>query len=167
MRDSTTEVDVKFALKPAFRALMYPAMWFFMLLCVSYGVATTSTGQFLPRIVHQLGYSAVQTNLHLMAPDLTGCVITLLVAWLSDHYKERGTFLCLGLSFTMIGYIMASALDPIAQTGACYAEKGFLSSNKQGGHRTTGRRTGASEKLPSFAQPLAGVLKLARGSAWD
>lgn len=52
---------------------------------------------------------------------------------------------------------------------SCYQfiEKGFLSSNKQGGHRTTGRRTGASEKLPSFAQPLAGVLKLARSSAWD
>ncbi|KAL5361992.1 major facilitator superfamily domain-containing protein [Aspergillus floccosus] len=121
MRDSTDRVDVKFALMPGVRALMDPAMWPFMLLCISYGVATTSTGQFLPQIVHRLGYNSVQTNLHLVAPNLTGCVITLLVAWLSDHYKERGAFLCLGLSFTMIGYIMTSALDPLTQTGACYA----------------------------------------------
>jgi sugar phosphate permease len=57
------------------------------------------------------GYSTVKTNLFLVAPNLAGCVITLVVAWLSDYYQERGAFLCLGLSLTMIGYIMTGALD--------------------------------------------------------
>ncbi|KAL4863231.1 hypothetical protein BDV12DRAFT_189844 [Aspergillus spectabilis] len=122
MRDSTKEVDAKFELRPGMNALLEPKMWPFMVLCIAYGVATTSTGTFLPQIVARL------TNLFLVAPNLTGCVIKLVVAWLSDYYQERGAFLCLGLSLTMIGYIMTGVLDPLKQTGACYAGAFFLSS---------------------------------------
>ncbi|KAL3459729.1 pantothenate transporter [Aspergillus heterothallicus] len=128
MHDSTKEVDSKFELRPAMDALMERKMWPFMVLCIAYGVATTSTGTFLPQIVARLGYTTVKTNLFLVAPNLTGCVVTLVVAWLSDYFQERGAFLCLGLSLTMIGYIMTGALDPLTQTGACYAGAFFLSS---------------------------------------
>ena len=69
------------------------------------------------------GVSAFVFNLAngIVAPNLTGCVVTVVVAWLSDHFKERGFFLCLGLSLTMIGYIMTGVMDPYTQTGACYA----------------------------------------------
>ncbi|KAL3479560.1 major facilitator superfamily domain-containing protein [Aspergillus californicus] len=128
MRDSTKVVDAKFELGPAMKALLEPKMWPFMVLCIAYGVATTSTGTFLPQIVARLGNSTVNTNLLLVAPNLTGCVVTLVVAWLSDYYQERGAFLCLALSLTMIGYIMTGALDPLTQTGASYAGAFFLSS---------------------------------------
>jgi hypothetical protein len=54
MRDSTKEVDAEFELGPAMKALLEPKMWPFMVLCIAYGVATTSTGTFLPQIVARL-----------------------------------------------------------------------------------------------------------------
>ncbi|KAL2802084.1 hypothetical protein BJX63DRAFT_415959 [Aspergillus granulosus] len=107
MRDSTKELDSKFELGPAINSLLELKMWPFMVLRVAYGVATISTVTFLLQIVAHLGYTTIKTNLFLVAPILTSCVITLVVAWLSDHYQERGAFLCLGFSLTMIGYIMA------------------------------------------------------------
>jgi cyanate permease len=128
MHDSTKTVDEKFVLLPAMKHLTQPMMWAFMLLCISYGVATTSTGTFLPQIVARLGYSTVKTNLYLVAPNLTGCVVTLAVAYSSDHFQERSRHLCFGLSLTMIGYLMTAGLNPTTQRGASYVGAFFLSS---------------------------------------
>ena len=127
MKDSTAEVGSRYNLRAGLRALAEPKMWFFMLLCVSYGVATKSTGTFLPQIVGRLGYSTVKTYLYLVAPNLVGCVFTLLVTWSSDRFQERTVHLCTGLSFTMVGYLMLAGLNPLRQRGPSYAGAFFLS----------------------------------------
>ncbi|KIX00647.1 uncharacterized protein Z518_09712 [Rhinocladiella mackenziei CBS 650.93] len=127
MKDSTTEIGNKFSVIAGLRALIEPKMWFFMILCVSYGVATKSTGTFLPQIVARLGYSVIKTNLYTVAPNLVGCVFTLVVTWSSDHFQERTAHLCTGLSFTMVGYLMLAGLDPIKNKGPSYAGAFFLS----------------------------------------
>ncbi|KAJ9132106.1 Allantoate permease [Pleurostoma richardsiae] len=127
MLDSTAEVKAEYNLKAGLRPLAEPKMWAFMLLCISYGVATKSTGTFLPQIVARLGYSTIKTNLYLVAPNLVGCVFTLLVTYSSDRFKERTMHLCLGLSFTMVGYLMLAGLDPLKNIGPSYAGCFFLS----------------------------------------
>jgi sugar phosphate permease len=127
MVDSTAVVNSKYSLKTGLLALTDPIMWPFMLLCTSYGVATKSTGTFLPQIVARLGYSTIKTNLYTVAPNLVGCVFTLLVTYSSDKFQERTMHLCLGLSFTMVGYLMLAGLDPLTDEGPSYAGTFFLS----------------------------------------
>ena len=86
-----------------------------------------STGTFLPQIVARLGYSTIKTNLYTVAPNLVGCVFTLLMTWSSDYFQERTYHLCTGLSFTMVGYLMLAGLDPLKSTGPSYAGSFFLS----------------------------------------
>lgn len=127
MLDSTAVVNNKYSTKAGLKALKDPIMWPFMLLCISYGVATKSTGTFLPQIVARLGFSVIKTNLYTVAPNLVGCAFTLLVTFSSDRFQERTMHLCLGLSFTMVGYLMLAGLDPLTNPGASYAGTFFLS----------------------------------------
>ncbi|XXH02466.1 hypothetical protein Hte_008842 [Hypoxylon texense] len=126
-RDSTAEVNATYNLRTGLVTLLDPKMWAFMLLCISYGVATKSTGTFLPQIVARLGYSTIKTNLYLVAPNLVGCVFTLMATYSSDRFKERTMHLCVGLSFTMVGYLMLAGLDPLQNTAASYAATFLLS----------------------------------------
>lgn len=54
MQDSTAIVGAKFSIKTGLKALIDPKMAAFMVLCISYGVATKSTGTFLPQIIGRL-----------------------------------------------------------------------------------------------------------------
>ncbi|KAF2489162.1 putative allantoate permease [Lophium mytilinum] len=127
MVDSTAVVNSQYSLSTGLRALTDHIMWPFMLLCISYGVATKSTGTFLPQIVGRLKYSVIKTNLYTVAPNLVGCVFTLLLTYSSDWFHERTTHLCIGLTFTMVGYLMLAGMDPLKDRGASYAGTFFLS----------------------------------------
>jgi hypothetical protein len=68
---------------------------------------------FLPQIVARLGYSTVKTNLYTVAPNVTGAVMLLLLAFSSDAVRLRAPFIVLGFCFTLIGFAIYAAINDV------------------------------------------------------
>ena len=54
-----------------------------------------------------LGYSTVKTNLYTVAPNITGAVMLLVLAFASDLSRIRFPFIALGFAFTFIGFVVS------------------------------------------------------------
>ncbi|KAH8832715.1 major facilitator superfamily domain-containing protein [Flagelloscypha sp. PMI_526] len=74
---------------------------------------------FLPSIVNQLGYSAAKAQLLTIPPFVAGCLMTILIGFLSDKFKLRGPFIVGMASISLIGYIVLYTQPKHA--GASYA----------------------------------------------
>ena len=72
--------------------------------CCNYSFAGLSN--FLPTIVHEMGYDSVQAQ-GLTAPPYFGAFLSsILVAWLSDRYGSRGWILAISASVATVGYAL-------------------------------------------------------------
>ncbi|OOO07727.1 major facilitator superfamily MFS_1 [Aspergillus oryzae] len=72
--------------------------------CCNYSFAGLSN--FLPTIVHSMGYDSVQAQ-GLTAPPYFGAFLSsILVAWLSDRYGSRGWILAISASVATVGYAL-------------------------------------------------------------
>jgi len=61
---------------------------------------------FLPTIMTGLGYKGPPAQLHTVPPYVPAVVLTIIVAYYSDHLKARGPFILCFLSVTIAGYIL-------------------------------------------------------------
>lgn len=61
---------------------------------------------FTPTIVNNLGYTAAHAQLLTVPPFVAGCIVTIVVGFLSDRYKLRGPFIICGAFVSLIGYIV-------------------------------------------------------------
>jgi hypothetical protein len=84
------------------------------------GVPLQSVSLFLPQIVSRLGYSTIKTNLYTVAPNISGAVMLLILAFLSDYTLRRGPFIVLGFLFTFIGFIIYATIDVEKQLHVAY-----------------------------------------------
>lgn len=84
------------------------------------GVPLQSVSLFLPVIVKRLGYSTVKTNLFTVAPNVSGAVMLLILAFASDMTRLRFPFIALGFLFTFVGFIIYSAIDVEASLNVAY-----------------------------------------------
>lgn len=75
---------------------------------------------FLPVIIARLGYSTVKTNLYTVAPNVSGAVMLLILAFASDHTLLRFPFIALGFLFTFIGFVVYAAIDVESQLQVAY-----------------------------------------------
>jgi hypothetical protein len=75
------------------------------------GVPLQSVQLFLPVIIKRLGYDTVKTNLYTVAPNVSGAVMLLILAYASDYTRLRFPFIALGFLFTFCGFIIYSAID--------------------------------------------------------
>lgn len=75
---------------------------------------------FLPVIVTRLGYSTVKTNLYTVAPNISGAVMLLILAFASDLTRLRFPFIALGFSLTFIGFVIYAAVDVHTQLHVAY-----------------------------------------------
>ena len=62
---------------------------------------------FTPTIVHDLGYSAANAQLLSVPPFACAGVSTLIICFYSDKANQRGRFIVLCATISMIGYIIA------------------------------------------------------------
>ncbi|GIJ92485.1 hypothetical protein Asppvi_001762 [Aspergillus pseudoviridinutans] len=67
----------------------------------------------LPQIVQRLGYSPVKTNLYTVAPNVTGAVMLLLLAFCSDAARLRSPFIVLGFLLTFTGFIIYASINDV------------------------------------------------------
>lgn len=63
-----------------------------------------SFGLFLPTIIKGLGYTANEAQLWSIIPYAVASVVTVIVAFVSDHFKIRGIVMLMTLPLAIIGY---------------------------------------------------------------
>lgn len=119
--DSSSTVNEKFNLRDALKVFKRPTTYGFLMIEICLGVPLQGVTLFLPQIVQRLGYDTVKTNLYTVAPNITGAVMLLILAFSSDLTRIRFPFISLGFAFTFIGMIIyASIQDVQAQIRLAY-----------------------------------------------
>ncbi|PQE04353.1 MFS transporter protein [Rutstroemia sp. NJR-2017a BBW] len=110
--DSSSTVNEPFNLRTSLQIFHQPTTYAFL--------AIESVSLFLPQIVSRLGYSTIKTNLYTVAPNISGAVMLLILAFLSDYTLRRGPFIVLGFLFTFIGFIIYATIDVEKQLHVAY-----------------------------------------------
>jgi hypothetical protein len=118
--DSSSIVNEKFDLKESLKILRHPTSWMILAIEVCLGVPLQSVTLFLPQIVARLKYSTVKTNLYTVAPNISGAVMLLILAFASDFTKWRFPFVAAGFLFTFIGFIIYVSIDVLHEKHVAY-----------------------------------------------
>ena len=113
-------MDEPFNLRSALAIFRLPVAWVWIAIDACVGVPLQSVSLFLPQIVARLGYSTVKTNLYTVAPNISGAVMLLILAFASDAAKIRFPFIGLGFALTFIGFIIYATIDVEAQLHVAY-----------------------------------------------
>ena len=118
--DSSSTVNEKFNLKDSLKIFHQPSTYAFLAIEICLGVPLQSVSLFLPQIVGRLGYSSIKTNLYTVAPNVSGAVMLLILAFSSDYTRRRGPFIVLGFLFTFTGFIIYAAIDVLERKTIAY-----------------------------------------------
>jgi hypothetical protein len=118
--DSSSIVNEKFNFRESFKIFKQPTSWVILAIEICLGVPLQSVQLFLPQIIARLGYSTVKTNLYTVAPNVSGAVVLLILAFASDYTRLRFPFIALGFFFTFVGMIIYAALDVQNQIHVAY-----------------------------------------------
>lgn len=101
--------------------MMTRLIWTQALIYVVTAANISSITGFLPTVVSQLGYeSSTSANLMTVPPYACALVLMLIVAYSSDHFKERGIHITCVATVSAICYIVLANL-PEHLTKARYA----------------------------------------------
>ncbi|KAI1375484.1 putative MFS transporter [Hypoxylon crocopeplum] len=119
--DSSSVVNEKFVLKESLKVFKRPVTYGFLIVEICLGVPLQAVSLFLPQIVQRLVDDTVTINLYTVAPNVTGAVMLLVLAFTSDGLRIRFPFVCLGFAFTFIGFIIYAAIQDVhAQIRVAY-----------------------------------------------
>lgn len=118
--DSSSTVDEKMVVKDALQIFKQPTTYGFLAIEMCVGVPLQSVGLFLPQIVAALGYNTVKTNLYTVAPNITGAVALVILAFSSDICRIRFPFIALAFILTVIGFIIFATV-PLTSSAAYYS----------------------------------------------
>jgi hypothetical protein len=109
--DSSSVVGEDFNLRKALCIFKQPSTYGFLAIEVCLGVPLQSVSLFLPQIVQRLGYDKIKTNLYTVAPNISGAVVLLILAFTSDFTRLRFPFIALGFLLTFTGFIIFATID--------------------------------------------------------
>lgn len=118
--DSSSIVNEKFNLNDSLKIFRQPTTYAFLAIEICLGVPLQSVSLFLPQIVARLGYSTIKTNLYTVAPNISGAVMLLILAFSSDFTRRRGPFIVLGFLFTFLGFIIYVSIDVLHHKNIAY-----------------------------------------------
>ena len=118
--DSSSIVNEKFDFTESFKIFKQPTSWIILCIEMCLGVPLQSVSLFLPQIIARLGYDTVKTNLYTVAPNITGAVMLLVLAFASDYTRWRFPFIALGFFFTCLGFIIYASIDVQNQLHVAY-----------------------------------------------
>lgn len=118
--DSSSVVNEKLNIRDSFKIFKQPTSWVIMAIEICLGVPLQSVSLFLPQIVARLGYDSAKTNLYTVAPNISGAIMLLILAFASDYTRLRFPFVALGFFFTFIGFVIYVAIDVEHQLQIAY-----------------------------------------------
>ncbi|KAK0457192.1 major facilitator superfamily domain-containing protein [Desarmillaria tabescens] len=119
LRDWSAVMNEKLTSQAFFAPLKDWKLYVWALIAICYGVASSSTGTFLPQIIGRMGKSNLTTNLLTVAPNFVGGFAVLLTAASSDYFRERSLHIAGTMTVTMIGFIVLDTVD-VSKTGIQY-----------------------------------------------
>lgn len=103
-RDSTSKS--KLSLKQSLAGLADYKNWCHAILHFSCNYSFAALSNFLPTIVHNMGYDSINAQ-GLTAPPYLGAFITsMIAAWFSDRFGQRGWLLSFCASIGTVGYAL-------------------------------------------------------------
>lgn len=111
--DSSAVVNEKFSFREAIGVFKQPTSYIFLCIEICLGVPIQGVALFMPQIIERLGFTTVKTNLYTVAPNVTGAVMLLVLAFSSDAARLRSPFIVLGFLLTFIGFIVYAAIDDV------------------------------------------------------
>ncbi|CAK1359515.1 unnamed protein product [Cercospora beticola] len=111
--DSSSEVETKFNFREAIKIFKHWTSWVILAIQICLGIPLQSVSLFLPQIVARLGYSTIKTNLYTVAPNITGAVMLLILAYSSDYTRLRFPFVALGFLFTFTGMVIYGSISDV------------------------------------------------------
>ncbi|OGE55808.1 hypothetical protein PENARI_c004G03057 [Penicillium arizonense] len=111
--DSSAVVNEKFRFREAIAIFKHPTTYVFLCIEICLGVPLQGVALFMPQIVGGLGYSTVKTNLYTVAPNVSGAVMLLVLAFTSDWVKLRSPFIVLGFLLTFSGFMIYASIDDV------------------------------------------------------
>lgn len=111
--DSSAVVNEKLDIRDSLKIFKHWTSWLILAIQMCLGVPLQSVSLFLPQIVSRLGFGAAKTNLYTVAPNVTGAVMLLVLAFASDYTRLRFPFVALGFLFTFIGFVIYASLDDV------------------------------------------------------
>ena len=118
--DSSSIVNERLNIKDSLKIFRQPTTYAFLAIEICLGVPLQSVSLFLPQIVARLGYSKIKTNLYTVAPNVSGAVMLLILAFSSDYTRRRSPFIVLGFLLTFIGFIVYATIDVLGQKHIAY-----------------------------------------------
>jgi MFS family permease len=74
-------------------------------------ISVQSISLFMPTILKDMGYSAIQSQLHSVPPYITACAVSILVAWVSDRTRQRGVYLAAFACLAVLGFALLKTSD--------------------------------------------------------
>jgi MFS family permease len=111
--DSSAVVNEEFVFREALGVFKHPTSFVFLCIEICLGVPIQGVALFMPQIIARLGFNTVKTNLYTVAPNITGAVMLLVLAFGSDFARLRAPFIALGFILTFIGFIIYAAIDDV------------------------------------------------------
>ncbi|KAI1353459.1 major facilitator superfamily domain-containing protein [Xylaria sp. FL0043] len=111
--DSSSIVNEPFNLKESLQIFKRPSTYGFLLIEIALGVPIQSVALFLPQIVQRIVKDTIRVNLYTVAPNITGAVTLLILAFSSDLLRIRFPFICLGFALSFTGFIIYAAIDDV------------------------------------------------------
>ncbi|KAB8211151.1 major facilitator superfamily domain-containing protein [Aspergillus parasiticus] len=100
-----TETNVSF--KEVFSVLKDLHVWIACLILFCNGACLFGLAYFSPSIVQALGYSSTKTQLMTVPPYACGFVVTMITAYFSDRYQQRGIGAFVTSGIALIGAALA------------------------------------------------------------
>ncbi|KAI0313917.1 MFS general substrate transporter [Amylostereum chailletii] len=101
--------EEQFEWREVIRGLLEIQAWLTGISYLGIIVSLYSYSLFLPTIVAELGFTGGEAQLRTVPPYIPAVVLTIVVAFLADRYKLRGTLIIILLPITIAGYILAIA----------------------------------------------------------
>ena len=118
--DSSSTVNEELNIRESLGIFRQWTSWLILAIEICLGVPLQSVTLFLPQIIARLKYSTVKTNLYTVAPNVSGAVMLLILAFASDYTRLRFPFVALGFLFTFIGMVVFAAIDVTSQLQVAY-----------------------------------------------
>lgn len=105
-------------LKEIGQTFLDPKAWFTALMYFSCNVSFASLPVFLPTILNQMGFTAVNAQGLTAPPFFLSFLVTLFSTWLADKTQQRGLVIIFLSAMGGVGYVMLAAAKSV---GARYA----------------------------------------------
>lgn len=123
------------------------------------GANTTgyATSFFIPTIINQMGFTAAQSQIRAIPIFIVATVVSLTVAWATDRFKHRYSFIMAGCSVGIIGYAILLNLVRVP-VGVRYMAAFFI---------TTGGFMAQPVTIAWLSNQMGGHYKRAVGSAFQ